>query len=193
MDEIVAQAFDCLFSVYLLLEPRDVSRHRGSVPAEMPSGPRDRYAGHLSPDPRRQNAGSRSDATLASRAHLRQTYPLPPSDLPCADRLASGTISHDMVESVLGSLSPDQPLVMQRMHADSLRSRAKEGKTISTEALLSSVTRAKASYSGPHREQYALAIDEMTNIICQRYGAEIPVDEAYRLMKGLEPSSEGPR
>jgi|ERR1700693_903463 len=118
-----------------------------------------------------------------------------------ADRLAAGTISHDMVESILGSLSPDQLLLMQQMQANSLKSTekkkqeiidkgAKEGKTISTEVLLRSVTRAKASYGGPDREGYARSIDEMMNAIHQRYGPEIPVDEAYRLMKDLEPSSK---
>jgi hypothetical protein len=63
---------------------------------------------------------------------------------------------------------------------------AREGKTISTEKVLSRVEELKSSYTGPDREAFVEEIDRVMTEVREKYGPEIPVDEAYRLQKELE-------
>jgi hypothetical protein len=117
-------------------------------------------------------------------------------------RLADGTISADMVESVLGSLPPDQLLLVQKMHADSLRAiekrreetinrGAREGKPISLEKVLKSVIEQRDKYAEPDRERIVEELDRMASGLRKKYGTEIPAEEAYKLMKDLESGPPG--
>src|SRR5260370_33892276 len=62
---------------------------------------------------------------------------------------------------------------------------AKDGKTLSTEKVLKRVEELRSTYTGPDREQFVESVDRLVVEFRGKYGAEIPVDEAYRLLKGL--------
>ena len=62
---------------------------------------------------------------------------------------------------------------------------AREGKTISTERALRYAEELKANYMGPDREEYVREIEAVMAEFREKYGPEIPVDEAYRLIKGV--------
>jgi len=59
-------------------------------------------------------------------------------------------------------------------------------KTISTEAALKYVLEQKATYDGPDREQYVAELDQFIDDFRKRHGPQIPVAEAYAILKELE-------
>jgi len=63
---------------------------------------------------------------------------------------------------------------------------AREGKTINTERALRHVLELRETYQGPDREAYVQTIDRIVHEFREKYGPEIPADEAYRLMRELE-------
>jgi hypothetical protein len=63
---------------------------------------------------------------------------------------------------------------------------AADGKTISTEAALKHVLERKATYNGPDREQYVAELDQFIDEFRKKHGAQIPVAEAYAILKELE-------
>jgi hypothetical protein len=63
---------------------------------------------------------------------------------------------------------------------------AADGKTISTEALLTRVLKRKATYCGTDREQYIAELDQVIDEFREKHGHKIPVDEAYAILKELE-------
>jgi hypothetical protein len=63
---------------------------------------------------------------------------------------------------------------------------AAEGKTISREAVLKRVLEQKATYDGPDREEYIAELDQVIDDFRKNHGPEIPVDEAYAMLKDLE-------
>jgi hypothetical protein len=60
------------------------------------------------------------------------------------------------------------------------------GKSISTEAALKYVLELKTTYEGPNREEYVSEIDGFANEFRKKHGPQIPVDQAYDLLKELE-------
>ena len=63
---------------------------------------------------------------------------------------------------------------------------AAAGTTISTEAALKHVLELKTKHDGPNREEYVSEIDRFANEFRQKYGPQIPVDQAYAMFKELE-------
>jgi hypothetical protein len=63
---------------------------------------------------------------------------------------------------------------------------AADGKTISTEAALKYVLEQKAAYNGPDREKYIAELDRFFDDLRKKYGPQIPVDQAYAMLKELE-------
>ncbi|HEX3437971.1 MAG TPA: hypothetical protein VHT24_14475 [Pseudacidobacterium sp.] len=63
---------------------------------------------------------------------------------------------------------------------------AADGKTISTEAALKYVLERKATYDGPDREQYVAELDQFVDEFRKKHGPQIPVAEAYAILKELE-------
>src|SRR5665213_4137628 len=63
---------------------------------------------------------------------------------------------------------------------------AADGKTISTEAALRHVMELKGTYAGPDREQYVAELDQFIDEFRKKYGPQIPVAEAYTILKELE-------
>ena len=61
---------------------------------------------------------------------------------------------------------------------------AKEGKTIPVAQIVEPLEKSKAEHKGD--VQYAAAVDRTINELKRRYGAEIPVDEAYNFAKDDE-------
>jgi hypothetical protein len=64
--------------------------------------------------------------------------------------------------------------------------RAAEGKCISTEAALKGVLELRATYDGPDREQYVAELDQIIEEFRRKHGTQIPVGEAYSILKELE-------
>lgn len=64
--------------------------------------------------------------------------------------------------------------------------RAAEGKSMSTEAALRSVLRLRETYDGPDREKYVSELDQFIDNFRKNHGAQIPVDEAYAILKDIE-------
>lgn len=63
---------------------------------------------------------------------------------------------------------------------------AADGKTISTEAALKHVLELKSAYDGPNREEYVTDLDQFIEEFRQKHGPQIPVAEAYAILKDLE-------
>ncbi len=72
----------------------------------------------------------------------------------------------------------------QRQDAPSTENAAR--KTISTERALRYVLELRANYDGPDREKYVCEIDEIVDDFRKKHGPQIPVAEAYALLKELE-------
>jgi len=60
------------------------------------------------------------------------------------------------------------------------------GKMISTEAALKHVLELKTTYEGPNREEYVSEIDRFADEFRKEHGPQIPVDQAYAMLKELE-------
>jgi hypothetical protein len=63
---------------------------------------------------------------------------------------------------------------------------AADAKTISTEAALKHVLELKAAYDGPNREEYVADLDRFIEEFRKKHGPQIPVAEAYAILKELE-------
>lgn len=63
---------------------------------------------------------------------------------------------------------------------------ARDGKTLSTENVLKRVEEIGSAYAGPDREEYVRELDRLMAEFLEKYGPEIPVDEAYRIVKEFE-------
>lgn len=63
---------------------------------------------------------------------------------------------------------------------------AKQGATISIEALRAGLNKDKEAYDGPDKEAYARELDKLVEILITNYGTAIPVDEAYEIQKHLD-------
>jgi hypothetical protein len=63
---------------------------------------------------------------------------------------------------------------------------AADGKTISTEAALKCVLEQRAAYDGPNREEYVAELDRFIEEFRKKHGPQIPVDEAYAILKEIE-------
>ena len=63
---------------------------------------------------------------------------------------------------------------------------AADAKTISTEAALTHVLELKAAYDGPNREEYVADLDRFVEEFRKMHGPQIPVAEAYAILKELE-------
>ena len=63
---------------------------------------------------------------------------------------------------------------------------AKRGESISTDKILESLDELKSSYQGPNPKQYFAEIDKMKRDFQKKYGASIPVDEAYKILTEYE-------
>jgi hypothetical protein len=63
---------------------------------------------------------------------------------------------------------------------------AASGKTVSTEAALKHVLELKTKYDGPNPEEYVSEIDRFANEFREKHGSQIPVDQAYVMLKELE-------
>lgn len=63
---------------------------------------------------------------------------------------------------------------------------AKGGESISTDKILERLDELKSSYQGPNPEQYFAEIDKLKQALREKYGASIPVDEAYKILTDYE-------
>jgi|ERR1700723_1049414 hypothetical protein len=63
---------------------------------------------------------------------------------------------------------------------------AADGKTISTEAALKCVLEQRAAYDGPNREEYVAELDRFIEEFRKKHGPQIPVAEAYAILKEIE-------
>jgi hypothetical protein len=63
---------------------------------------------------------------------------------------------------------------------------AADGKTISAEAALKHVLELKAAYDGPNREEVVAELDRFIEEFRQKHGPQIPVAEAYAILKEIE-------
>ena len=63
---------------------------------------------------------------------------------------------------------------------------AAAGKTISTETVLKSALGLRATYDGPDREEYVADLDRVIEDFRKRHGPQIPIAEAYAILKELE-------
>lgn len=63
---------------------------------------------------------------------------------------------------------------------------AADEKTISTESVLRHLLERKTTYDGPNREEYVSEIDRLANDFRKKHGPQIPVDQAYAMVKELE-------
>jgi len=63
---------------------------------------------------------------------------------------------------------------------------AADGKTISTEAALRYVVECKETYDGPDRDLYVAEMDRFIEDFRRKHGPEIPVADAYAILKELE-------
>jgi hypothetical protein len=63
---------------------------------------------------------------------------------------------------------------------------AQEGKAISVEALRTRMAQSKAAYAGSDASAYSKEIDKMLDYVATKYGSQVPIDEAFRLMRNLE-------
>jgi NADH dehydrogenase/NADH:ubiquinone oxidoreductase subunit G len=59
-------------------------------------------------------------------------------------------------------------------------------KTISTDAALKHVLELKATYDGPDREEYVCELDRFADDFRKTHGPQIPVDQAFAILKELE-------
>jgi hypothetical protein len=107
-----------------------------------------------------------------------------------------------MAEEIFASLPREQLLLVQRVHADGLTALenkmrsivekgAREGKTISLEKALKPVIDQRDSYIGADRDEVVADLDRLINGLRERYGPEIPADEAHKLMRELEGRARG--
>jgi hypothetical protein len=65
---------------------------------------------------------------------------------------------------------------------------AKKGTSIEIEALRRNFEQGAPTYQGPDRDAYVKKIDDFVKLVVAQYGDRIPVDEAYKLMRELDPS-----
>jgi len=63
---------------------------------------------------------------------------------------------------------------------------AKEGKTISAEAALKYVSELRAQYAAAGRDDDVRLLDDWLANFRDKHGSEIPIDEAYQLLRELE-------
>jgi hypothetical protein len=63
---------------------------------------------------------------------------------------------------------------------------AAAGETVSTEAALKHVLELKTKYDGPNREEYVSEIDRIADEFRKQHGPQIPVDQAYAMVKEIE-------
>ncbi len=75
---------------------------------------------------------------------------------------------------------------MERKRQSIIDKGAAEGKTISTESVLKHLLERKTTYDGPNREEYVSEIDRLANEFRKKHGPQIPVDQAYAMVKELE-------
>jgi hypothetical protein len=61
-----------------------------------------------------------------------------------------------------------------------------EGKTISVEALRKNFEKAKAEYKGSDHDAFNRKMDEFIESLRTQYGDQIPVSEAFKLLRNLE-------
>jgi hypothetical protein len=63
---------------------------------------------------------------------------------------------------------------------------AKRGESIPTDKILERLDELKSSYQGPNPEHYFAEIDKIKMDFQKKYGASIPVDEAYKILTDYE-------
>jgi hypothetical protein len=63
---------------------------------------------------------------------------------------------------------------------------AATGKTVSTEAALKYVLELKTRYDGPNREEYVSEIDRFADEFRKQHGPQVPIDQAYAMVKEIE-------
>lgn len=96
----------------------------------------------------------------------------------------------DVVGDAMGRLaktaiSAERDKIEQRRR-EIISEGAAAGKTISTEAALKYVLAHKSTYDGPDREEYIREIDRFADEFRKKHGSQIPVDEAYAVLRELE-------
>jgi hypothetical protein len=65
----------------------------------------------------------------------------------------------------------------------------RRGDTIFVDKILTHLEREKENYEGPNREAHERELDRIAHHLRSTFGERIPVGEAYRLMKELDPDS----
>lgn len=64
---------------------------------------------------------------------------------------------------------------------------AKKGAVIEIASLRRNFEEGAAAYQGPDRDTHVKKIDDYVKLLVEQYGDHIPVDEAYKLMRELDP------
>jgi hypothetical protein len=75
---------------------------------------------------------------------------------------------------------------VQRTQQDLIDKAASEGKTVSTDSALKYAEELKLRYEAEGRHADAQVVAKMIAEVRESYGREIPIDEAFRLMKKYE-------
>jgi hypothetical protein len=100
----------------------------------------------------------------------------------------NATIPPDVARHLM-TLKESNQLALEQIERNRqviIDSGAAAGKTISTEATLRRVLEIKKTYEGPNREEYVREIDQFIDDFRKKHGPQIPVDQAYDILKELE-------
>lgn len=100
----------------------------------------------------------------------------------------NATIPPDVGRYVMALWDRNQSAMdeIERQKQDVINKGATAGKTISTEATLKGVLELKTKYDGPNREEYVSEIDRLADEFRKEHGPQIPVDQAYAIVKEIE-------
>jgi hypothetical protein len=105
---------------------------------------------------------------------------------PVAPQSTPKLITPDQQREIINNFFTKKQEDLEKQKQDIINKAASEGKAISIEAIFKNRDRYVAEYQGSDREGFAVEIDKMEQLLREKYGDQIPIDEAYRLMKQWE-------
>lgn len=100
----------------------------------------------------------------------------------------SATVPHDVGRYRMALRGRNQTALdeIERKRRAIIDKGAADGKTISTEAALKNVLELKAAYDGPNRVEYVAELDQFIEEFRQKHGPQMPLAEAYAILKEIE-------
>lgn len=98
------------------------------------------------------------------------------------------TIPLDVERYLMALMNRNQLAIeeIERKRQEIISRGAADGKMISTEAALKYVLDLRTTYDGLDREEYVAELDRIIDDFRREHGPQIPVDEAYAILKELE-------